>query len=278
MAELDNALKPFAAAVEQRTRPSPGLPFTEPATGIRFLWVPGGRFRMDAENLGVSPSRWEVVAPLKRVSLWDLVDGRSHSPSRWEVVTPFWLAETPVTSEQYSRYLEAAGYERPPCWGDERFSASGQPVVGVSWHDAVAFCEWLAGRCGLSVRLPMEPEWELAARGTDDRTYPWGDEEPDATRACFDRDGKTGRPATVGSFPAGRGPFGHLDLAGNVWEWCQDEVSKDFGLDDFGARALRGGSWSNVARMLRAASRSWLWSEGRSWFVGFRVSVSASST
>jgi formylglycine-generating enzyme required for sulfatase activity len=81
----------------------------------------------------------------------------------------------------------------------------------------------------------------------------------------------------VGSFPAGKGPFGHLDLVGNVWEWCQDEVGKDFGLD-FEVKALRGGSWSYGARWLRAAARLRFWPEARGWLNGFRVSVSASST
>ncbi len=227
--------------------------FVEPMTGMRFLWVPGGRFQMGAEDLKDAPQRWVTVAP-------------------------FWLGETPVTHDQYRRFLEATGHGEPSYWNDERFSAPDRPVVGVSWHDAVAFCEWLKKQGGLAARLPSEAEWEYAARGTDGRKYPWGNEEPDETRACYSTD----RPAPVVSYPAGQGPFGHLDLAGNVWEWCHDDVTQDFkefakALNASERRALRGGSWNFVTRWLRAACRNGFRPEYRLRNVGFRVAVSPPS-
>ncbi len=80
-------------------------------------------------------------------------------------------------------------------------------MVGVHWHDAVAYCRWLSETGALAVTLPSEAQWEFAARGTDGREYPWGNEKPDSSRACY----RKGRPSSVGSYPAGRGPFGTLD-------------------------------------------------------------------
>jgi formylglycine-generating enzyme required for sulfatase activity len=226
--------------------------FVEPATGMRFLWVPGGRFQIGADNIQF-PSAFDP---------------------RWVDVSPFWMAETPVTNEQYRRFVEAERHSEPGYWNNDRFNAPSQPVVSVRWNDAVAFCRWLTKQNGFEVRLPSEIEWEFAARGTDGRKYPWGNEEPDDTRACFNQDWNIGRPAAVGSYPAGRGPFGHLDLAGNVWEWCQEDVTKDFRQSDI-VRALRGGSWFDDPRSLLSAYRSRLPAGLRFRSVGFRVAAAS---
>ena len=106
---------------------------------------------------------------------------------------------------------------------------------------------------------------------------PWGNEEPDASRGCFDLDPLESQPDSVGSHPARRGSFGHLDLAGNVWEWCDDEVELigDHWLDDkkAGGRALRGGGWGSPALNLGAASRFGFSAGGRGSSIGFRVAV-----
>jgi formylglycine-generating enzyme required for sulfatase activity len=97
------------------------------------------------------------------------------------------------------------------------FSAPRHPVVGVSWDDAKAFCAWRGAR------LPREAEYERAMRGDDDRTYAWGNEPPTPELAAFGRALDWGTTDEVGTHPKGRGPYGHDDLAGNVWEWCEDE-------------------------------------------------------
>jgi serine/threonine-protein kinase len=230
---------------------------------MAFVRIPSGRFEMGGSGE---------------------YDGK---PAHGVRLSSFWLAETPVTNRQYGLFLEQNKSDEPGYWRDERFSDPEQPVVGVSWHDAVRFCEWLSEQGGGGFRLPSEAQWEYAARGTDGRIYPWGDEEPDDKRACF----ATGKPAAVGSFPGGRGPFGTLDQAGNVWEWCLDvwdekAYEKRAGSEpvdllvtkgDEQRRVLRGGAWSDAAVALRAAVRLWLPASYRDVDVGFRVLAAPAS-
>jgi formylglycine-generating enzyme required for sulfatase activity len=155
----------------------------------------------------------------------------------------------------------------------------------------MAFCRWLAGHSGRDVVLPSEAQWELAARGEGGGLFPWGEEEPDNSRACFGLKWETGQPAPVGSFPAGRGPYNHLDLAGNVWEWCLDVWDEEAYRERAGSeprdpvveegdkdwRVLRGGGWSNPAENLRSAIRFRDPAANRNRHIGFRVAVVPSS-
>lgn len=184
--------------------PSAG-PTSEPSPAVEIppdmLPVPEGTFPMGADDEGEQDER-----PLHRVT-----------------VRGFLLDETEVTNEAYLECVRA-GACKPPRDGvaeamgygsDSAYRGARQPVVGVSWFDAKAYCEHVGKR------LPTEAEWERAARGDDGRRFVWGDEPPSAERAAFSAS-SGGRTSEVGSFPAGRGPYGHLDLAGNVWEWVED--------------------------------------------------------
>ena len=141
-------------------------------------------------------------------------------PSHEVTVASFWLDTTEVTNEAYEACV-TEGRCRPhdPTNAahngvdDRMFRGPKQPVSGVSWDDAASYCS------SRDKRLPSEAEWERAARGDDGRRYPWGNEEPTASRAVF----ASRVTSDVGAHPFGKGPYGHLDLAGNVWEWVADE-------------------------------------------------------
>ena len=157
-------------------------------------------------------------------------------------------------------------------------------MVNVSWHDAVAFCEWLTKETGRSFRLPSEAEWEKAARGEDGRLYPWGNEEPDATRCNFNPNVKDTTP--VGQYsPAGDSPYGCVDISGNVWEWTSSlhrpyPYQADDGREDAGSdktRVVRGGSFSDGRRHVRCACRGRSRPGYRCGCFGFRSSSSRPS-
>ncbi len=192
-------------------------------------------------------------------------------PGRREVyVDAFYIDRTPVTNAQFATFLEATNY-KPTDAGAKRFLAHWRdgkpprgedehPVVFVSWFDARAYAAW-AGR-----RLPTEAEWEKAARGTDGRRYPWGRAEPRPSHANFGRSRDKTTP--VGSYPDGASPYGILDLAGNVWEWCEDVFDEDFYLNGpnmnpklaskpnrKSGHVMRGGSFMYDARALRTYAR-----------------------
>jgi len=184
-------------------------------------------------------------------------------PAHEVTLSSFWIGRTEVSNEQYRKELPKHAPDK----------AAGWPVTDVTWHEAKAFCK------AKGARLPTEAEWEYAARGKDGRRYPWGDEDPDASRAVFGQGGGV-NPEPVGGRASARGPFGTLDQAGNVWEWVADCYAKRYepgavtnplvDREDCGRRVLRGGSFFVVARLLRSAVRSRDGPETRDRIVGFR--------
>ena len=220
--------------------------------GAQLVHVPAGDYMLGAEDLN------DAARPVHRVRL-----------------SAYYIGLHPVTNEQYARFLARNPDHPPPAyWDDERFNGPRHPVVGVSWSDAEAYCRW----AGLG--LPSEAQWEAAARGTDQRRFPWGDDDPTPLHANYD--GNVGRTTPVDAYPAGRGPFGTFDQAGNVWEWCADLWSPtayhergDGRLDPChrqgtGMRVLRGGSWLNPRPDLHAACRDRATARLRQNMQGFR--------
>ena len=187
------------------------------------------------------------------------------------------LALLPVTNREYAAFLAATGHEAPRFWDDQGFNATGQPVVGVSWNDAVAYCEWLCAERDRRYRLPTEAEREKAARGGLDGTrFPWGDDP----RQGGDHASQEA-PRTVGlSAPNGYGLF---DMAYNVHEWCSDWYDAGYyassperdpqGPPSGTRRASRGGAWRHQVKISRCAARSSLDPTFRYNDYGFRVAL-----
>lgn len=173
-----------------------------------------------------------------------------------------------VTVEAYVACVDAGGCDAVA----DQVTTGTMPMTLVTWAQADQYCDWHG------LRLPTEAEWERAARGDDNRRYPWGDEPPDcdrvATRAC---DGGLG---LVGQHPTGAAPAGLEDLAGNAWEWVSDYYAADYyaesptddptGPTTFGLRAVRGIDLYSNVDALRASNRTFAIPDGRSAMVGFR--------
>ena len=185
-------------------------------------------------------------------------------------VKPFYLAKFTVTNHLYRKFIQEMNHREPMLWYNKKFNSDDQPVVGVNWYDAVAYCDWLtkANKDKRKFRLPLEAEWEWAAsRG--ERKYPWGNEQPDYNRANYDR--KINCTTLVGSYPSGATPDGLMDMSGNVWEWCEDlyyEKEKN-------RRVLRGGCWDFTGLNLPCSIRGWDFPENRDDDAGFRVACDA---
>ena len=201
-----------------------------------------------------------------------LIPGGSYTMGELKkqmTVQPFYLARFTVTNRLYREFVQATKYREPKFWDNKQFNAAHQPVVGVSWYDAVAYCDWLTktSKDEREFRLPPEAEWEWAA-GRGERKYPWGNKEPDKNRANYNYD--VGYLTLVGSYPSGATPEGLMDMAGNVWEWCADWYDKDKNY-----RVLRGGSWFNDVYNLSCSDRDGDYPENRYNLVGFRVACGA---
>ena len=265
---------------------------------LEWCLVPGGPFVM-----GTDPE----IEP----------DQKAHeSPRTLPDVSTFEIQRTPVTVAGYARFIEDGGYARREFWSDagwafregtgggilfprfycpaeraewKAYLTPSRPIVGVSWFEAEAYARWAGAR------LPTEAEWEKAARGTDGRRYPWGDEW-DADAAGHRENGPLptveGTPPRprgtipVGVFPRGESPCGALDMAGSVWQWCRDVYAPDAYEHadrrdpegppmpaDAGARVprvVRGGAWNTLPWSLRAANRNSYPAGARFSNLGFR--------
>jgi len=191
----------------------------------------------------------------------------------------------PVTVAQFKVFMEDSNYPvDDEDW--ERYNRiANHPVVQVSWDDATAYCKWLSEKLGCQIRLPTEAEWEYAARGADGRIYPWEDDSIDPNKANYGAIEDIGIKTTspVGCYPSGNRPNGISDMAGNVFEWCQDwegDYPSDSVIDPIGPstgsyRVLRGGCWSSDARRCRTADRFSLSPGYRRNYRGFRLVFSS---
>ncbi len=237
---------------------------TNPRDGAVMRYIPAGRFIMGSpDNEG---------------------DDDEH-PQHTVQLDAYYIYTLEVTNEQFSRFIAATGYDAEGEW--EFYAKPGReqhPVVNVTWNDARAYCTWVGGR------LPTEAQWEKAARGEKGFRYPWGDEWKD--NLCNWRQGPRrplmadieGTRGTLpgGSFPEGKSPFGMMDMAGNVSEWCADYYDENYyktgpqidppGPAEGEDRVFRGGSWEVADYdMMRCADRVRLTPNLRLGTLGFRV-------
>jgi formylglycine-generating enzyme len=224
-----------------------------PGPAIDVVSIPGGVFLMGSDA------------------------GRPDEAPVHEVrVVPFWMARTPLTRAEYAPFLAAGGAPPPPWWDDPAFGAAAQPVVGVTWLEAMAFAAWISGRDGGIWRLPTEAEWERAARGgLPQAPTAWGATVPE---------GEVPPGPLEAPWPVGRGTpnaFGLLDPGTVVHEWCLDWYSPTYyaaavaddprGPGEGERRSSRGGSWRHRVRWSPPAARSSLPPTFRYADYGFRL-------
>ncbi len=220
-------------------------------------------------------------------------------PAHQVFLDSYYIDKHEVTFQEYEKFIQAGGYQKREFWTEDGwkfirqnqiagylvmgqkgaemlvqklYNAPDQPVIGVSWYEADAYSRW-AGK-----RLPTEAEWEKAARGPKGFLYPWGNEMNFANISYRVTNGK--RTVPVGSFPSGASPYGVMDMAGNVWEWCSDWYDETYyakspsknpqGPVSGTHRVLRGGAWGSNRMQLQSTYRYYDQPTYRGFNVGFR--------
>jgi eukaryotic-like serine/threonine-protein kinase len=269
----------------QRLIPTAGIgsTFTRLADGMVMVRVPAGSFSMGSDH-----------------------GNSDEQPVHTVYLNSFWIDKTDVTNAGFKMFVNDTGYRTDAekvgySWvfygsgwnqkdaNDWQYpdgplapaSIFDHPVVHVSWNDALAYCAWAGAR------LPTEAEWEKAARGTDERTYPWGNEPPTCSLTTYWIRGDSvcsWTTSVVGGFPAGASPYGALDMAGNVWNWVNDwygntyyansPLSDPTGPSAGKYRVLRGGAFNNLEYDLRSSGRFMLDPTISVNLVGFRCASS----
>lgn len=255
-----------------------------------FVLVPAGSFRM-GDNFGDGESR---EGPVHVVEL-----------------SAFYIGKFEVTNGDWRKFRDDAGYDDPKFWPSGRVVPKNQvpywtqpqnhgggtpdsdnyPVLGVNWDSATAYCNWLSAKTGKKYRLPTEAEWEKAARGTDQRRFPWGN-TIDRQYANFTGAQKFDTGQLVGYYDGSKrgdfqtrsnaSPYGAFDMAGNVMEWCQDWYSRGYysvsprknpqGPANGAYRVVRGGSFFMEPQDLRSYARSAAWPSFQGHrMIGFRA-------
>jgi formylglycine-generating enzyme required for sulfatase activity len=172
----------------------------------------------------------------------------------------FYIDRYEVTTSHYAKFLQTTGRPEPKDWPQQmaQVGSGNRPVVNVTWQDADAYCRYY------EKRLPTVQEWEKAARGTDGRKYPWGNEAPTSRHANYHRDWNGyATLSQIGSYEAGKSPYGLYDMAGNVWEW----TSSDF---QDGRKEFRGGSWIDGEFNMSATHHGAGERLSKDTFIGFR--------
>jgi len=242
--------------------PLPGDTQTRPTDGMVMVYVPAASYTMGSETGNGNE------LPLHTVNL-----------------DSFWIDQTEVTNAMYTQCVADGACELPSEYLMDRIHsyysdppADDYPVVNMDWYRAEAYCNWAGAR------LPTEAEWELAARGTDGRIYPWGNEAPTDNLTNTFR--HVGDLQPVGSYPDAASPYGALDMAGNAWEWVNDWFGSSYysespadnpqGPASGDYRVARGGSWFVIEDLLRSTARLAGFTSPEYYYIdsGFRCAMS----
>jgi formylglycine-generating enzyme required for sulfatase activity len=254
----------IAVFMSSTSTPFPVVTRIAEKDGMVMVYVPAGEFLMGAAD---SDSHAE----------------KDEKPQHTVYLDAFWIDQTEVTNEQYNKCVQANMCVASSYANDDKVNGHNQPVVGVRRPNAQLYCQW-AGR-----QLPTEAQWEKAARGTDGRIYPWGNDPATCDYAVMDEGkgkgcGKGDSAWPVRSKPKGASPYGALDMAGNVWEWVADWWSQGYysispsrnpqGPSSGDNAVLRGGSWDNGPANIRASYRSgYLTPDNVYYHIGFRCAL-----
>jgi len=202
------------------------------------------------------PTEIDVHGAMVLVPAGAFLLGPRREPS---TLPAFYIDKYPVTNRQYGAFCRATQYRWPKYWETPRFNGPDQPVVGVSVADAVKYCKWVGKD------LPSEEQWEKAARGTDGRLYPWGNDPARPGLACYGRDPETEGPAPVTAHEKGASQFGVVDMAGNVWEWTSTTLE-----DGETFQVVKGGCFSDLPELLRSDGRLEAGPKDKFEAIGFR--------
>jgi formylglycine-generating enzyme required for sulfatase activity len=204
-----------------------------------------------------------AVVPAGEFMMGSPTGDSDEQPAHKVFVDAFSMDVYEVTVGQYAAFLQAKGIDPPSDWKTMNQPAhQKRPIANVDSTDAAAYCKWVGQR------LPTEAEWEKAARGTDGRLYPWGNDPPTPLHANFGKTEWNNHEVLtpIGSFEDGKSPYGIYDMAGNVWEWVSDWYDYNYykaspsqnptGPSTGGTKVIRGGAWNSNPRAMRSANRS----------------------
>lgn len=254
--------------------PLPIKTITTPKDNAIMVYVPAGEFLMGTSDADIE--YYKEIFPLRDIARFD-----NERPQRTVFVDAFYIDKLEVTNKQFKQFLTETGYIPKHYLDYPPYNTPNFPAAVLEWEDAVAYAEWVGKR------LPTEAEWEKAARGTDGRIWPWGNEWDDTKLSGNDGTGlKDGykETAPVGQFPQGASPYGALDMAGNLWEWVSDWYDANYyriaptninpkGPETGDGHVLKGGGWAENLDFTRCANR--LGGNPGSLLRGFRCAMDA---
>ncbi len=285
IAELAHVLRGQGAPASGPTiripPPAKPTPPPQPAWVPELVEIPAGPFLMGSSDKDKQAEK------------------REKPQHRLELPT-YWIGKTPVTNAQFCPFVEGDGYHnldywtdagwkwreeeqivQPAYWQDSKSNGDDYPVVGISWFEAVAYACWLSEQTGHDYYLPTEAEWEKAARGPDGNIWPTGNTWK--AEHCNSKEAGLKRTTPVGHYPSGASPYGVLDMAGNVWEWCATRWGKNYPYqleDEWSAaylsgenlRTIRGGSWYHGQQKdVRGAYHYYSFPRHRDFIIGVRL-------